>query len=156
MGLCFQTFRLHPPHAPPQRRCFGSASGLAPDSPCRLSAILRTTLITRSLISRMWPYRVCVAGRFFARCSTDYLFTSSCSPRRVATPQLLSVLWREAPPGKDFHPPVRACSQAHERTTPSCQSIALPRRRDFSRDPKLNLNSHDGIVRSAIVVHPSR
>src|SRR2546421_12953884 len=41
-----------------------------------------------------------------------------------------------------------------ERTTPSCESIALPRRRDFSRDPKLNSNSHDGVVRSAVVVHP--
>jgi hypothetical protein len=54
-------------------------------------------------------------GRSVARSSTDYLFTSSCSPRRVAGTQLLSVVWREAPPGRDSHPPVHACSQAHER-----------------------------------------
>jgi len=55
-------------------------------------------------------------GRSFARSSTDYLFTSSCSPRRVTGTQLLSVVWREAPPGRDFHPPVHARSQAHERS----------------------------------------
>jgi len=54
-------------------------------------------------------------GRSFARSSTDCLFTSSCSPRRVAGTQLLSVVWREAPPGRDSHPPVHARSQAHER-----------------------------------------
>src|SRR6266705_2455918 len=53
-------------------------------------------------------------GRCFAHSSTDYLFTSSCSPRPVAGTQLLLVVWREAPPGRDFHPPVRAGSQAHE------------------------------------------
>jgi hypothetical protein len=61
----FQTFRLQPPHAPP-------FSGDAPGSgrawpPIRFgspSAVLRTSLITRSLVSRIRPYRVCVAGRF--------------------------------------------------------------------------------------------
>lgn len=37
------------------------------------------------------------------RSSTDYPFTSSCSPPRVATTQLLSVTRREAPPVRDFH-----------------------------------------------------
>src|SRR2546425_6279207 len=54
-------------------------------------------------------------GRCVAHSSADYLFTSSCSPRRVAGTQLLSVVWREAPPGRDSHPPVHACSQAHDR-----------------------------------------
>src|SRR5207247_2753856 len=42
-------------------------------------------------------------------------FTSGCSPRRVAGTQLLSVVWREAPPGRDSHPPVHVRSQSHER-----------------------------------------
>ena len=41
-------------------------------------------------------------------------------------------------------------SGAHDSVVPV---NALPCRRDSSRDPKLNLNSHDGVVRSAIV-HP--
>ena len=58
--------------------------------------------------------------------STDYLFTSSCSPRRVAGTQLLSVVRREAPPERDFHPPVRTGSQAHER------GHSCPQRREKS------------------------
>ena len=46
--------------------------------------------------------------------STDYLFTSSCSPRRVAGTQLLSVVRREAPPERDFHP---RCALAPKRTS---------------------------------------
>src|SRR6266571_493241 len=60
---------------------------LAPDSLVQLSAVLRTSLTVRSLVSRTRPYRVCVAGVNAAHSSTDYLFTSSCSPRRVAGTQ---------------------------------------------------------------------
>ena len=69
-----------------------------------LSAVLRISLIPSSLISRIRPYRVCVAAPRRHRSSTDYPFTSSCSPPRVATTQLLSVTRREAPPARDFHP----------------------------------------------------
>src|SRR5206468_8185921 len=58
----FQIFRLHPPHAPLLRRCFRFRADLAPDSLFQLSAVLRTSLIARSLVSRIRPYRVCVAG----------------------------------------------------------------------------------------------
>src|SRR2546425_5134738 len=58
----FQTFRLHPPHAPLLRQCFWLRADLAPDSPFGLSAVLRTSLTVRSLVSRIRPYRVCVAG----------------------------------------------------------------------------------------------
>src|SRR5881275_1762670 len=45
--------------------------------------------------------------------STDYPFTFSCSPPRVATTQLLSVTRREAPPVRDFHP---LCTLTLKRT----------------------------------------
>ena len=48
------------------------------------------------------------------RTSTDYLFTSSCSPPRVATAQLLSVTRREAPPVRDLHP---LCTLTLKRTS---------------------------------------
>jgi len=59
----FRTFRLQPPHAPP-------SSGVAPCSgrawpPIRvvaLSAVPRTSHIPSSLVSRIRPNRVCVAG----------------------------------------------------------------------------------------------
>ena len=61
----FWTFRLQPPHAPP-------FSGNAPCSgrawpPVRfgsLPAVLRTSFIPSCLVSRIRPYRVCVAGHF--------------------------------------------------------------------------------------------
>lgn len=61
------------------------------------------------------------------RSSTDYLFTSSCSPPRVATAQLLSVTRREAPPVRDLHP---LCTLTLKRTSADFQS-AVPR--TFSR-----------------------
>src|SRR5437762_3004229 len=64
--------------------------GLANDSLWRLSSVLRTSLIICRLVSRIRPNRVCVAA-FLGRTSTDYPFTSSCSPRGIAGSQLLSV-----------------------------------------------------------------
>ena len=52
------------PCAPVSRRCSWFRAGLAPIRFLSLSAVLRTSLIARSLVSRIWPYRVCVAGRF--------------------------------------------------------------------------------------------
>ena len=66
-------------------------TGLATGSPCGLPAVLRTSFTARSLISRIWPYRVRVVGRHWTHRSTDYLFTSSCSPPHLAVTQLLSV-----------------------------------------------------------------
>ena len=92
MNAPFRTFRLQPPPAPP-------SSGDAPYSgrawpPIRfisLSAVLRTSLIASSLVSRIRPNRVRVAGSVEPVGSTDCPFTSSCSPRGVTTTQLLSV-----------------------------------------------------------------
>ena len=66
-------------------------TGLATGSPWGLPAVLRTSFIARSLVSRIWPYRVCVVGLHCAHRSTDYLFTFSCSPPRLTATQLLSV-----------------------------------------------------------------
>ncbi len=103
----------------PMRPCPGHASGsgqaLPPIRLWSLSAVLRTSFIPSSLISRIRPNRVCVATPCRYRVSTDYPFTSSCSPPRVATTQLLSVTRREAPPVRNFH---SLCTLALKRTRP--------------------------------------
>jgi len=48
------------PCAPVFRQCFLIRAGLAPDSPCRLSAVLWTSFVASSLVNRMKPNRVCV------------------------------------------------------------------------------------------------
>ena len=67
MSLPFQTFRLQPPHAPLLRHCFGSGQAWPNDSlGSRSSSVLRTSFIASSLISRIRPYRVCVAALVWA------------------------------------------------------------------------------------------
>ena len=87
----FQTSSLHPPHAPLFRLCFLLRTGLASDSLCQLSAVLRTSYIARSLVSRIRPYRVCFGSLSRLLSSIGCLFTSSCSPPHLAVTQLLSV-----------------------------------------------------------------
>jgi hypothetical protein len=65
--------------------------------------------------------RIEFVSRVLAHCSTDYPFTSSCSPPHVAMDAVTFSYWREAPPERDFHPPVHAYSQAHERGSPDPQ-----------------------------------
>jgi hypothetical protein len=62
---------------------------------------LRSFLAVSSVASGRIEF---VSQCFRHHSSTDYPFTSSCSPPRVATTQLLSVTRREAPPVRDFHP----------------------------------------------------
>jgi len=88
----FQTFRLQPPHAPLSRLsllCSGQA--WPPIRVDWLSAVLRTSFSASSLVSRIWPYRVRCGDRFGPLSSTDYPFTSSCSPPHLAVTRLLSV-----------------------------------------------------------------
>ena len=61
MNMHFRTFRLQPPHAPLFRQCFGSGQAWPPIRFASLSVVLRTSLFPSSLISRIRPYRVCVA-----------------------------------------------------------------------------------------------
>src|SRR5262245_25314289 len=63
MNTRFWPFRLQPPHAPLPGIAFLFRVGFAPDSLSGLSAVRRTSLIPSSLVSRIRPYRVCVAGR---------------------------------------------------------------------------------------------
>jgi hypothetical protein len=56
------------------------------------------------------------------RCSTDYPFTSSCSPPRVATAQLLSVTRQEVPPMRDLHPRCRLTLKRTSRRRQSAQT----------------------------------
>src|SRR3954464_3364687 len=123
----FRTFRLQPPHAPllsGHASCSGQAW-----SAIRflwLSPVLRTSLIPSSLVSRIRPYRVCVAGSAKSlTSSTDYPFTSSCSPRHVTITQLLSV------PGGKHHQ--RGTSTLQCTSAPKRTRAVLPRRPDPNR-----------------------
>src|SRR5438876_9871102 len=49
-----------PTHAPLLQQCFWLRADLAPDSPFRLSAVLRTAFPTRPPVSRIRPYPVSV------------------------------------------------------------------------------------------------
>src|SRR5688572_24266714 len=71
---------------------------------------LRSTLAVSSVASGCIEF---VAQPQSGRSSTDYLFTSSCSPPRVATSAVTFSYWRAAPPERDSHPPVHAHFQAH-------------------------------------------
>ena len=102
-----------------------SASGLASDSPWGLSAVLRTSFCTRSLVSRIQPHRVRIVGPHWTYQSTDYPFTSSCSPPHLAVTQLLSVTGvslRHRGTSTLLH---RCAFQAHGRGQ-SCPRIASP------------------------------
>src|SRR5258706_7485786 len=67
MNLHFHTFRLQPPHAPlssGHTSCSGQA--WPPIRLSGLSAVLRTSSIPSSLVSRIRPNRVCVAALVWA------------------------------------------------------------------------------------------
>ena len=67
MIMHFRSFRLQPPHAPPSSgnaSCSGRA--LPPIRFVSLSAVLRTSHFSSCLISRIRPYRVCVATLVWA------------------------------------------------------------------------------------------
>src|SRR5262247_199775 len=110
----FQTSSLHPPHAPRSWRCFLFQVGLAPDSLWSLSAVLRTSYIARSLVSRMKPYRVRVASSLRACQSIGCLFTFSCSPPHLAVTQLLSVSGGKLHQGGTF---TLRCTLSFKRTS---------------------------------------
>ena len=86
----------------PFRPCFWLRSGLASDSLC--VAIGGASDFVHGSLSRQSHQAVSsfCRGASLPRCSTDYPLTSSCSPPRVATTQLLSATRREAPPVRDF------------------------------------------------------
>ena len=109
------------PMRPRSRQCFWLRAGLAPDS--RLTAIGGASDFAHYSQSRQSHKAVsslCRNARW-RRCSTDYPFTSSCSPPRVTTTQLLSVTRREAPPARDFHPP---CILPLKRTSAAVPAAA--------------------------------
>src|SRR6185436_14473938 len=115
MNLHFQTFRLQPPHAPPSSgNTFCSGRAWPPLRIGLLTAELRTSHIASSLVSRIRPYRVCVAtpiGPLFYGLSIHFqLLSTPCRHDAVTFSY-----WREAPPERDLHPPMHAHFQAHER-----------------------------------------
>ena len=97
---------------------------------------LRSWLAVSSVASGRIEF---VSRCFGHRCSTDYPFTSSCSPPRVATTQLLSVTRREAPPARDFHP---LCMFTLKRTSRRRQS-AHSGRSQYGADCRRRLRRHE-------------
>jgi hypothetical protein len=76
-------------------------------------AVLRTSFIPSSLVSRIRPNRVCLAGslaRPFYGLSFRFQWLST--PGRQDAVTFNS--WWEVPPQRDFHPPMHAPSQAHQ------------------------------------------
>src|SRR5437762_11055340 len=130
----FQTSSLHPPHAPLFRQCFLLRTGFASASLWQLAAVRRTSFIARGLVSRIRPYRVCIADHLsihrFYRLSVHFQLLST-SPHGDA---VTFRFWREAPPQRDFHPPVHALSQAHERGIYSASTFHVPMLESFRRD----------------------
>src|SRR3954467_6178847 len=73
------------------RRCFLFRSGLATDSLClAIGGSSDFAHYSQSHQSQQAESSLCRDPQL-GRCSTDYLFTSSCSPPHVAMTQLLSV-----------------------------------------------------------------
>ena len=65
--------------------------------------------------------------------STDYPFTSNCSPPHHRGDAVIFGYWRLAPPERDFHPLAHTHSQAHARGLPGRSSNDLSRRSEESR-----------------------
>ena len=111
----FQTFRLQPPHAPPSSgdtSCSGRA--WPPIRPAGLSAVLRISFTARSLISRIRPYRVCVAGlRRPSALRTIFSFPVALHIPSPVCSYFQLVAGSTTTEG--LHPPMHALSQAHER-----------------------------------------
>ena len=93
-----------------------------------LSPVLRTSYITRSLVSRIRPNRVCVAGFSGPVCSTDYSFISSCSPHHVTMTQLLPITGGGAT--REGLPPSCSRSLSSARARPS-RSLRLASRQSL-------------------------
>ena len=110
----FRTFRLQPLHAPPFRQCFLLRADLASASPWGLAAVLRTSFTARSLVSR-----ISAVSSSYHRLRSPLFYGLSLHFQLLSTPcrhdAVTFSFWREAPPERDFHPPVHAYSQAHER-----------------------------------------
>ena len=113
MNMHFRTFRLQPPHAPPSSG-HTSCSGRAwpPIRLFRLSAVLRTSFIPSRLISRIRPYRVCVAAlvrlQFYGLSLHFQLLSTSCRHDAVTFSYPAGSSASEG-----LSPSVHAHSQAH-------------------------------------------
>src|SRR6059058_116439 len=113
MNMHCRTFRLQPPHAPPSSG-HTSCSGRAwpPIRLFRLSAVLRTSFIPSRLISRIRPYRVCVAAlvrlQFYGLSLHFQLLSTSCRHDAVTFSYPAGSSASEGLP-----PSVHAHSQAH-------------------------------------------
>jgi hypothetical protein len=129
MIMHFQTFRLQPPHAPPSSgHTFCSGRAWPPTRFGSLSAVLRTSYSASSLISRIRPYRVCIAALVRAAVLRTIrslpVALHPVSPRRSYFPLLAGSSAREG------LPPSRACSlsSAHRGRNEGLTSLLPPNR----------------------------
>src|SRR6185295_20177466 len=67
-------------------------------------------------------YRQCFPDWLFYRLSVHFQLLST-SPRGDA---VTFSYWREAPPERDFHPPMHALSQAHESRLQAASTLEVP------------------------------
>ena len=108
----FRTFRLQPPHAPPSRLCSSVRAGLAPGlhwvAPGGSSDF---ALFQQSRQSHVAESSLCRSPRGPQFYGLSFRFQLLTTPRRRDAVTFHS--WREAPPQRDFHPPMHALSQAH-------------------------------------------
>src|SRR5437763_15770175 len=115
MGFALPVIPSPPTRCAPAPAMLLLRAGLASDSLCGLSAVLRTSFIGRSLVSRIWPYRVRCVSRHWTHQFyglTVHFQLLSPSPQGDA---VTFSYWRDAPSGRDFHPPPPAHPQAHDR-----------------------------------------
>jgi hypothetical protein len=114
----FQTFRLQPPLRPRSPAMLLVPGGLDPRfalSSYRRFFGLRSLLAVSSVASGRIEFvsRAFQARQFYG---LSFRFQLLSTPRRRNAVTFNS--WREAPPQRDFHPPMHAHSQAHERDRP--------------------------------------
>src|ERR1041384_3697794 len=119
MNMHFQTFRLQPPYVPPSGdalllrtrlghrlalHCYRQNFGLR--------SLVAVSSVTKGRIE--FVSRPTFGSQFYGLSVHFQLLSTSCRHDAVTFSY-----WREAPPERDFHSPVHAHSQAHDRGRPA-------------------------------------
>ena len=125
MNMHFQTFRLQPPYVPPSGdalllrtrlghrlalHCYRQNFGLR--------SLVAVSSVTKGRIE--FVSRPTFGSQFYGLSVHFQLLSTSCRHDAVTFSY-----WREAPPERDFHSPVHAHSQAHDRDRPGRPSRRL-------------------------------
>src|SRR5205085_9279085 len=115
MGFALPVIPSPPTRCAPAPAMLLLRAGLASDSLCGLSAVLRTSFIGRSLVSRIWPYRVrCVSRPWTHQVYGLTVHFQLLSTSHQGDAVSFSFL-RLSPPRRDFHSPAHAHSPSPDR-----------------------------------------